>query len=143
MARYIAVIAQQRHKRASHSQLQHKFLQRREAEIALILDLHKIIQKTDQAENQRECQHEQMRIFAVHHALPSGSYGTECGRKHEDQSAHRRRASLGIVPVGADLTDRLTCVQCAQRRNCQFPEYKRQHKAARGNDISLHEGILR
>ena len=114
IAGQISVPAQQRQIRARSRQLQSKLLDGGQTEVALIFDLHKIIEKADDAENQRERQHIKVREISRQHAPPAAGNRAQRRRGDEDESSHCGCPRLRVVPAGTDFADRLPGFERAQ-----------------------------
>ena len=85
-----------------------------QTEVSLIFDLHEIIEKADDAENQRERQHIKVREIPRQHAPPAAGNRAQRRCGDEDESSHCRRSRLRVVPAGTDFADRLPGFERAQ-----------------------------
>ena len=119
------------------NQLKQQLLQLGEPQIPLLPDLDKVVQKADDAENQRKHIDDQIGIISAANAAQCGENAHK-GAADEHQSAHHRGALLAVVPGGTHLTDALTHMQCPQRRNQEPSSNRRKHKGYNTGNQALH-----
>ena len=109
--------AEQIDERDGHNELQEEFLPRGQAEVLLVLELFKVVQKADGAVDQGEDQHKDVAEISLGHQLPADRQTDDDGGENEHQTAHRRRAGFALMPCGADFLDGLPRLDLPQERD--------------------------
>ena len=108
----------------SHHHLPEEFQFAGKTKVSATKDLVVIVRETDRGETEeREQSQQHVRIFQVR----PEEHGHD-GREHNQNTAHRGRAGLGLVTLRAFFADELADLQFAQAANGPRPEHEREHE---------------
>ena len=103
-------------------------MQCRQAQITLVLDLEKVVNKADGAKYQCKGQHQQVRIIPL--LVADACKNTHQHRRDKDDPTDGRRAVFAAVPLRPDLPDRLARFQGVQHGDIDLPQNKPYDKRA-------------
>ena len=111
-----ALLLEQIHKDCRNRHLQKGFLDGGQSQIPLVLCLAEIIQKTDQAKRQAQCQHIKNSIVLHHRKIANNA---DNGGEDKEQTTHHRCSRFIIMPCRTDFTDGLSGLECPKNREQQ------------------------
>ena len=133
-----SLIAHQAEKRDRRGKLQKELLQRGQTKILVVLYLFIVVQKADDAENERKAKHVKVFEITCQHAGEAADDDGNQNARNEHQPAHRRRAGFSGVPRRTVLTNTLSGLECAQLGD-QYPSRCRcDRKAQNAGNHDLH-----